>query len=239
MHAGNFAPDPARAAAGQDGASQARDLLASMLAAFPGRLAAVSSFGTESAVVLHLLAGLDPAVPVIFLDTGKLFAETLAYRDRLVALLGLRDVRTARPDPARLAGNDPGGELWRADPDLCCWQRKVEPLDAALAGFSAWITGRKRYQGGVRGGLERLEAGPDGRIKINPLAGWSEEKVADYFRRHALPAHPLLAQGYRSVGCITCSRATVPGEAARDGRWAGQGKTECGIHLPRQNGAAA
>lgn len=211
----------------------AQALLRTMLAVFPGRIAAVSSFGTESAVVLHLLAEVERGVPVIFIDTGKLFAETLRYRDVLVTRLGLTDVRTVRPDRARLTRSDPDGELWRDEPDSCCWNRKVEPLELALSGFAAWITGRKRMHGGARSVLDMVEPGPDGRIKVNPLAGWNAGDVARYFARHDLPAHPLVAQGFRSVGCATCTTPVGEGGAPRDGRWAGSGKTECGIHLAR------
>jgi phosphoadenosine phosphosulfate reductase len=197
---------------------------------FPGRIAVVSSFGAESAVLLHLVSKVDRAVPVIFLDTGKLFPETLQYRDAIVERLGLIDVRAVRPDAAALAKTDPDGTLWRTDPGLCCWQRKVEPLDAALDGFEAWITGRKRFQGGKRSDLELIESGPDGRTKINPLAFWDEADIQAYFVKHGLPQHPLVAQGYRSIGCATCTRAVRPGEPARAGRWAGLDKTECGIH---------
>lgn len=213
-----------------DLAGAAGELLRSMLRAFPGRIAAVSSFGAESAVLLHLLAGIDRNVPVIFLDTGKLFAQTLAYRDALAARLRLADVRSARPDPAGLAERDPGGVLWRSAPDQCCWQRKVEPLDAALGGFAAWITGRKRAHGGGREALGSVEIGSDGRIKVNPLAEWDADAVASYFAAHDLPHHPLAARGYSSIGCAPCTRASAPGEAPRAGRWAGSGKTECGIH---------
>lgn len=211
----------------------AEELLRDMLPAYRGRIAVVSSFGTESAVVLHMVAGIDRTTPVIFLDTGKLFAETLHYRDRLVGLLGLTDLRTARPNAERIARLDPDGRLWRSDPDSCCWQRKVEPLDEALAGFAAWITGRKRYQGGPRRNLPMVETGPDGRIKLNPLAGWSAEDVARYFAEHDLPRHPLEAQGYRSIGCVSCTRPALDGEDPRAGRWPGFEKNECGIHLPR------
>jgi len=211
----------------------AQALLRTMLTVFPGRIAAVSSFGTESAVVLHLLAEVDKAVPVIFIDTGKLFAETLQYRDVLVAQLGLTDVRTVRPDRARLTRSDPDGALWRDEPDLCCWNRKVEPLELALTGFAAWITGRKRMHGGARICIDMVEPGPDGRIKVNPLASWGAADVARYFARHGLPQHPLLAQGFRSVGCTTCTTPVATAVAPRDGRWAGSGKTECGIHLAR------
>lgn len=211
-------------------AAAARTLLRTMVKVFPGRIAAVSSFGAESAVVLHMLAEIDPAVPIIFLDTGKLFPETLAYRDTLVARLGLADLRTARPDPARIARSDAHGTLWQDDPDQCCWDRKVEPLETALTGFAAWITGRKRHQAATRRTLEMVEAGADARIKVNPLATWSAADVTRYLARHDLPTHPLVANGYRSIGCTTCTRPVLPGEDARAGRWSGSGKTECGIH---------
>lgn len=211
----------------------AEDLLAGMLRDYRGRIALVSSFGAESAVVLHMVAGIDRTTPVIFLDTGKLFPETLQYRDMLVQRFGLTDLRTARPEQARIAAVDPAGMLWSTDPDVCCWQRKVEPLDEALTGFAAWITGRKRYQGGLRRNLPMVETGTDGRIKINPLAGWSLDDISRYFGEHDLPHHPLEAQGFHSIGCTTCTRATRPGEEVRAGRWDGFAKNECGIHLPR------
>ena len=197
---------------------------------FPGKIAVVSSFGAESAVLLHIVASVDPSVPVIFLDTGKLFDETLRYRDTLIERLGLTDVRSVQPDPKTLATLDPDGKLWRTDPSLCCWHRKVEPLDAALEGFEAWITGRKRFQGGKRNELELIESGADGRTKVNPIAFWGEEDIAAYFKTHELPPHPLVSQGYRSIGCAVCTRPVRPGEPQRAGRWAGSGKTECGIH---------
>jgi phosphoadenosine phosphosulfate reductase len=209
----------------------AEALLRTMLAVFPKRIAAVASFGAESAVLLHMLAEADPSVPVIFLDTGKLFPETLQYRDRLVARLGLTDVRTARPDIGRLTRVDPDGQLWQDDPDLCCWNRKVDPLEKALKGFAAWITGRERMHGGGRAALDLVEPGTDGRIMINPLASWSADDVARYFARHDVPRHPLTASGYRSIGCACCTATTADGEAPRAGRWRGTGKTECGIHV--------
>ena len=212
-----------------------RDLLCRV---FPRRIALVSSFGTESAVLLHLVAGLDPAAPVVFLDTGKLFPETLAYRDALVERLGLRDVRAVGPSAATLAVADPAGTLWESDPDVCCWHRKVEPLDEALADFPAWITGRKRFQGGMRGALPLIEREPDGRVKVNPLVSWSADDLRRYMDEHALPRHPLEARGFRSIGCVPCTRATAPGEDPRAGRWAGRGKSECGIHLAHAPEAA-
>lgn len=205
-----------------------------------GRTALVSSFGAESGVLLHLVASVDPYVPVIFLDTLKHFPETLEYRDRLVERLGLREVRTLRPDRLNLAQNDRHERLFLDDPDLCCHIRKTEPLDIALRGFAAWITGRKRFQGGSRSRLDTIELDPaNGRFKLNPLANWSEERLQTYRREHGIPLHPLVTQGYRSIGCAPCTRPSRMGEDTRSGRWVGMDKTECGIHRPAaQHGAA-
>ncbi len=197
---------------------------------YPGRVAMVSSFGAESAVMLHLLAEVDPGAPVIFLDTLRLFPETLEYRDRLVDRLGLSDVRSVTPAPERLAALDPVRALWMTDRDLCCRIRKTEPLARALEGFDAWFTGRKRFQNSVRAGIPAFEDDA-GRIKVNPLARWSAAELADYMARHGLPAHPLVAKGYPSIGCVPCTDRVLPGEDARAGRWRGTGKVECGIHL--------
>jgi phosphoadenosine phosphosulfate reductase len=193
------------------------------------QLALVSSFGTESAALLKVMADVDPAIPVIFLDTGWLFAETLAYRDTLIEKLGLRDVRTVRPAEDRLAHEDTGGELWFTDPDSCCRIRKVEPLARALAPFAAWLNGRKRFQGGARAAIPVVEQ--DGaRLKFNPFANVSREQITAIFTDAKLPPHPLLASGYLSVGCMPCTSRTSGDEDARAGRWRGRPKTECGIH---------
>ena len=197
---------------------------------FAGRIALVSSFGANSVVLLHLAAEVEPAVPVIFIDSGKMFGSTHRYRDQLAERLGLTDIRIARPDPAKLAAEDSDSALWMRAPDQCCAIRKVAPLARALSGFDAWISGRKRYQGGMRAALPLVEA--DGtRIKINPLAGWSKDDLAAYRRARVLPEHPLVADGFRSIGCMPCTSRVGDGEDERDGRWRGKGKTECGIHL--------
>ena len=215
--------------------SSAETVLGAMIQdRFSGKIALVSSFGAESAILLHMIAQVDKATPVIFLDTGKLFPETLVYRDELVAQLGLTDVRAIRPSGAQLAAYDPEGRLWQRDPDLCCSIRKTNPLDEALEGFEAWITGRKRSQGGARANMELVEAGPDGRINVNPLAFWDDAQIEAYFERFDLPRHPLQEQGYASIGCATCTQRVQPGEDKRAGRWAGLDKTECGIHMPRR-----
>jgi phosphoadenosine phosphosulfate reductase len=197
---------------------------------FAGRIAVVSSFGTESALLLALAAEVDPAVPVLFIDTGRLFGETLRYRDRLVARLGLSDVRTLSPDPAAVAAVDSDLLLFRRDPDACCRVRKVLPFERALAGFDAWISGRKRYHGGLRSDLAVVEV-DRAWIKINPLAAWGRERIAAEYQRRDLPVHPLEADGFLSVGCLPCSAPVAPdAQDPRAGRWAGTGKTECGLH---------
>jgi phosphoadenosine phosphosulfate reductase len=206
---------------------------------YRGKIALVSSFGTESAILLHMIAEIDKTTPVLFLDTGKLFAETLVYRDEIVSQLGLTAVKNIRPSGAQLAAWDPDGRLWQKDADLCCAIRKTNPLDEALEGYEAWITGRKRAQGGTRAQLTMVETGPDGRMTINPLAYWDDARIDAYFARHNLARHPLQAAGYTSIGCATCTVRPRPGEDKRAGRWAGLDKTECGIHLPRLGTMAA
>ncbi|MFB9270217.1 phosphoadenylyl-sulfate reductase [Bradyrhizobium erythrophlei] len=193
------------------------------------RLALVSSFGTESAALLKVMADVDPAIPVIFLDTGWLFEETLAYRDTLIETLGLTDVRSIKPLEETLSREDSDRELWFSDPDACCRIRKVEPLARALKPFSAWINGRKRFQGGARADIPVVE--DDGaRLKFNPFANVSREDIEAIYKLGKLPPHPLVASGYLSVGCMPCSSRAISGEDARAGRWRGQAKTECGIH---------
>lgn len=210
---------------------RSRDMLAAIIGEeFPGRIALVSSFGAESSVLLHLVASIDRTTPIIFIDTGKLFPATHRYRLELVARLGLADMRVARPDPAVLATQDTDSGLWLRVPDRCCAIRKVAPLARAIAPFDAWISGRKRYQGGARTGIPLAEADA-GRVKINPLAAWSEADIAAYRRLHDLPQHPLAADGYTSIGCVPCTDRAGPAEAPRAGRWRGRDKSECGIHL--------
>jgi phosphoadenosine phosphosulfate reductase len=198
---------------------------------FTGGIAAVSSFGADSAVLLHLIAEIDRSVPIVFLDTGKHFGETLDYRDALVADFGLTDVRIVTPEQAALDRDDPTGLLHQTDTDACCAIRKVEPMARGVEPFRAWFTGRKRFQAATRQALPAFEAvGP--RIRINPLARWTTSDLVDYMRSHRLRENPLVAYGYLSIGCFPCTQPVKPGEDARSGRWAGQAKTECGIHLP-------
>jgi phosphoadenosine phosphosulfate reductase len=213
-------------------ASPAEVIAAALKTAGREHLALVSSFGTESAALLKVMADVDPAIPVVFLDTGWLFQETLAYRDTLIATLGLTDVRSIKPLEEALSREDPERELWFSDPDACCRIRKVEPLARALKPFSAWINGRKRFQGGARADIPVVE--DDGaKLKFNPFANVSREEIEAIYRIAKLPQHPLLASGYLSVGCMPCSSRTASGEDARAGRWRGQAKRECGIHTTK------
>lgn len=202
-------------------------------------VAAVSSFGAESAVLLHLIATIDRSVPVLFLDTGKHFPETLAYRDEVMKRLGMTNLVNLTPNPEALAARDGTGLRWSYDPDGCCEIRKVQPLAAALTHFDASFTGRKGFQSATRAGLQTFEldqTDAQGRLKINPLANWSSDQVHTYFEATGLPAHPLVAQGYPSIGCSPCTTRVAPGEDPRSGRWKGWDKTECGIHV---DGAAS
>lgn len=206
------------------------DMLSEMLASdLKGRIAIVSSFGAESAVLLHMVSRVDREIPLIFINTQKMFGETLAYRDELSERMGFTDLRVFRPDPYDLAAQDRTGLRWSYDPDGCCEIRKVAPLRRALAPFDAWISGRKAFQGKTRSALPRFEI-DEGRLKINPLADWGKAELDAYFHDHALPRHPLEAQGYPSVGCSPCTSKVKAGEDPRAGRWRGWDKTECGIH---------
>jgi phosphoadenosine phosphosulfate reductase len=197
-------------------------------------VALVSSFGAESAVLLHLVAQIDKSIPLIFVNTQKMFGETLAYMDELSERLGFTDLRVHRPDPHLLAEKDATGLRWSYDPDGCCDLRKVEPLRRALGGFDAWFSGRKGFQGKSRTALPRFEE-DEGRLKINPLADWDKARLDAYFTEHKLPRHPLESQGYLSIGCAPCTTKVQPGEDPRAGRWRGWDKDECGIHTDIAN----
>lgn len=195
----------------------------------PGRAAVVSSFGTESAVLLDLVARVDASVPVIFLDTLKLFPETLRYRDKLIERLGLSGVRSIQPEPETLAAKDASQLRWSYDPDGCCEIRKVIPLAKALEGFKASVTGRKSFQSSTRAALQLFEV-EAGKLKVNPLAKWTKADIDNWFAASNLPRHPLEKDGYASIGCMPCTTTVKPGEDPRAGRWRGWDKTECGIH---------
>jgi phosphoadenosine phosphosulfate reductase len=207
----------------------AEAIVARAIKEFRGRIALVSSFGAEAASLLHIVSRVDPATPVIFLDTGKHFAQTISYRQDLARDLGLTDVRDVRPITEDAAREDPRGDLWRRDNDACCALRKVRPLETALAGFDAWFTGRKRVHGSLRAFLPIVEAAPP-QVKINPLARWTGEDVEAYAAKNGLAPHPLVSQGFASIGCWPCTAPIAKGDDPRAGRWRGLAKTECGIH---------
>ena len=198
-----------------------------------GNIALVSSFGAESVVLLHMVSLIKPDLPVLFINTEMQFEETLNYQRELAAVLGLQDIRVISPNTEDIKKADPFGRLHLAAPDQCCRIRKTIPLQKALSEFDGWITGRKRFQGATRAALDMFENEDDLRLKINPLAHWRREDLQDYIINNRLPRHPLVDKGYPSIGCApeTCTRKVEKGEDPRAGRWAGQEKTECGIHF--------
>ena len=214
------------------------EILRRAFAVHGDRLALVSSFGAESVVLLHMVAQIRPDAAVLFLDTGMLFGQTLDYRKTLAARFGLTDVRDLRPHYADLATADPMAKLWQTDTEACCHVRKVVPLDRALQGFDGWITGRKRFHGGDRLTLPVVEVAGD-QVKFNPLANWGKAELDAYIAQHDLPVHPLVAQGFPSIGCWPCTQAVDEGQDVRAGRWAGSEKTECGIPVAHAPDAVA
>ncbi len=198
---------------------------------FFGDITLSSSFGADSAVLLHMVSEIDPALPVIFLDTDRHFFQTLQYRDELAKRLGLTNIIVLKADADEAATEDAKGTLWRTAPNQCCDLRKVRPLDRLMEGYGAWISGRKRHQARTRANLPIVEW--DGRhFKLNPLAAWAQADLDAYFTAHDLPPHPLVEQGFQSIGCFTCTKPVEQGADARSGRWAGTEKVECGIHSP-------
>ncbi|GGX58940.1 hypothetical protein GCM10011309_05490 [Litorimonas cladophorae] len=200
------------------------------IAKYKGDIVLATSMGVDSAVLLHMVSRIDPNLPVIFLDTGKHFRETLAYRDDLVSRFGLTNFQNITPDKSELLNEDPEGTLNQSDPDACCDLRKVRPLDGVINVYGARITGRKRYQTPERADMAILEEGGP-QAKVNPLAYWTAKDVSAYMRQHDLPPHPLLAIGYLSIGCQPCTTRVSAGEDPRAGRWRNSDKTECGIHM--------
>ncbi|WP_405402953.1 phosphoadenylyl-sulfate reductase [Paracoccus sp. Ld10] len=196
-----------------------------------GQVALVSSFGAESVVLLHMVSRVAPGLPVLFIDTQMLFPETLTYQREVAERLSLTNVQIITASGAEIAVHDPDGTLHKVNPDACCDFRKTVPLERVLSGYDAWITGRKRFQNGQRAALEFFEPEPPTRLRVNPLAHWRPEDVQDYMIENRLPRHPLVAQGYPSIGCAPCTSPVAPGEDPRSGRWRGQAKSECGIHF--------
>ena len=195
-----------------------------------GRTAVVSSFGAESAVLLHQVSLIAPDTPILFLDTGKHFKETLEYKQLLTEFLGLTGVIDVEPYQIELREIDLNGLLYLTNTTACCQVRKVVPLERALTGFDSWISGRKAYQAQSRTSLPLFEEA-NSQLKINPLAYWQAEHIEAYMNEHKLPRHPLVEQNYSSIGCEPCTTPVAPGETARAGRWRNEQRSECGIHL--------
>lgn len=227
------------------------EIIAWAIHEFPGRLAATSSFGPESAVLLHLVSRVDPAVPILFLETGYHFPETLEYKETLTRLLGLKNVIDLKADPKRKAEvvKQYEGVPYEKNPDLCCQINKVEPIDLALKDYDAWMSGIRRHQTDFRKSVRIVEeygrrgtppwvpedpkgghGGPPLLYKISPLANFTSREIWWYLKEHQIPKHPLYDKGYLSVGCWPCTRPVQDGDDERSGRWAGKAKTECGIH---------
>ena len=213
--------------------ASAAEILQRAAERFPGRTVLTCSWQRTSSVLAHLIASQSLDVRIVEVDTGLLFPETHAVRDQLIERLAI-SVETLRPrrSVAEQAA-DQGPELWLRDPDACCALRKVAPLERALEGADAWVSGLRRSSGGERSNVRPFSFDEKrGVVKVAPLWRWSSEDVDAYCVEHDLPVHALHAQGYPSIGCIPCTRAVAPGEDERAGRWAGTGKTECGLHRP-------
>ena len=208
----------------------AEDIIEWAVATFGERFCVTSSMG--DAVLAHLASRVAPGIDVVFLDTGYHFAETLGTRDAVAAtlpvnLLTITPVQSVAEQDAEF-----GPDLWRRDPDLCCAMRKVAPLRDSLAGYDAWATGLRRAETHNR--VIAPVIGWDARkrkVKVSPLARWSDQQVERYVAENGVLVNPLQYDGYPSIGCVPCTRRVAPGEDARSGRWAGTGKTECGIHV--------
>lgn len=196
---------------------------------FGARLVVTTSMG--DGLLSHLVSTVVPGIEVIFLDTGYHFAETLGTRDAVAGTYDVR-VQTVLP-PLTVAEQDAryGPRLHDRDPDACCRMRKVEPLDAVLGSYDAWISGNRRDESSARAGTAVVEYHERrGKLAIHPLATWTAEMVESYTAEHGILVNPLQSEGYLSIGCAPCTRAVQPGEDPRAGRWAGFTKTECGIH---------
>ena len=207
---------------------------------FGRELLFTSSFGAGSGVLLHLWSEVARELPVVFLDTGFLFEETLAYRDRLAEQLRLT-IEVVRPSLSREAFlAEHGANIYELNPDLCCAHNKVDPLRHYLARAKGWISGLRRDQSAQRASTPILLKADEGPVKVHPLATMTSAEAKQYMERHKVPEHPLVARRFLSIGCAPCTRAVLEGEDERAGRWAGKGKTECGLHTAlRPAGAAA
>ena len=211
------------------------EIIAWALGEFSGRIAMSSSFGPESGVLLHMVSRINPGTPVLFLETGYHFPETLEYKEKLIQLFGLKNIIELKAEPKRKAEVvvQYEGVPYEKNPDLCCQINKVEPIDRALKDFDAWMSGIRRNQTDFRKSVrifEEYRRGETELYKISPLANYTSREMWWYLKEHSIPNHPLYEKGYLSVGCWPCTRPVQEGDDERSGRWAGRAKTECGIH---------
>lgn len=212
--------------------SDAMQLLRWGLAMFGNEIVLATGFGPSGVILMHMVEQIRPGSEVFYLQTDLFFPQTLALRDQLAARLDLQFIEVHSGLSLTDQGYQFGPELWRHNPDLCCHLRKVAPLRRFLAAKKAWISGIRRDQSAQRAHTQMVAwDSANHLLKLNPLACWSNDQVWAYIRQHDLPYNPLHDQGYASIGCRPCTRAIGPGEAERSGRWSGQQKTECGIHL--------
>jgi phosphoadenosine phosphosulfate reductase len=207
------------------------DIIRWAMGEFAPDLAMSTSFGAESAVLLHLVTRVHPTIPVLFTNTGFHFKETLEHRDKLVKRLDL-NLRELKPEISNEEFLAKNGKLYERDPDACCAVNKIAPFEKALKDYKAWITGIRRNQADTRKSSQFVENYRDRMVKLNPLLNWTSKMFWDYAKKYDLPYHPLWEKGYLSIGCSpeTCTRPVKLGEDPRSGRWAGTGKVECGIH---------
>jgi phosphoadenosine phosphosulfate reductase len=218
----------ASVAAVLDGAS-AQEIAGWALETFEDGVCVASSM--QDAVLVHVVSRLRADVPVVFLDTGYHFAETIGTRDAVAAAYPVRLLNVTPRQSVAEQDAQYGPRLHDRNPDLCCALRKVEPLERALEPFAAWMTGLRRADSPTRAGTPVVEwDAKRSMVKVNPLAAWTDEDLAAYAAQHGVLVNPLLQLGYPSIGCAPCTRAVAPGEDPRAGRWAGFGKTECGLH---------
>jgi phosphoadenosine phosphosulfate reductase len=194
------------------------------------RLLFTSSFGAGSGVLLHLWSRVAPELPVVCIDTGFLFDETIEYRNRIVRELGLR-LEVAKPElPRDEFLWQHGADIMAKDPDFCCAKNKIDPLKPWIARSLGWVSGLRRDQSKTREHVPVLLPTEDGPVKIHPLATMSGDEASAYMAKYSIPEHPLKAKRYLSIGCWPCTQPVADGEDERSGRWAGKGKTECGLH---------
>jgi phosphoadenosine phosphosulfate reductase len=205
-------------------------ILAWTWARFQPKVILTCSFQHDGVVLAHMLRDIAPEVPVVFINTGFHFAETLAYRDEIERRFGIKVLELAPIMPREQFATEHGLDLYARNPDLCCHINKVEPLKRFLPGVRAWVNGRRRDQASTRQGIRTIEAFQGNLFKVNPMASWTAKDTYYYMERHGIPTHPLFDKGYASIGCEPCTRPVVAGEDERDGRWAGTGKVECGLH---------